>query len=204
MAQVLERAGERPAPASGTGEAAGAIGPILAELCAGPAPVVPPTRAKRQEAAGGGGGKARLRAIRGRMGIHALVYLARYRFGCPGLDPYNFAVSALHGVDSPALDRAIGSLEEVGLPGGMAWDRDGGFAALVRDHGGDGEWLAVAGLLCMIDDVVRMREDPPNRDDILAEALFMCGTFSRERMSVVYDDLCEMGLLGQDWQGPTE
>ena len=204
MAQVLEGAEERMAPSPSTGETAGALGQILAELCAGPAPVVPPTLVERR-AAPGGAGRARMRAIRGRMGIHALVYLARHRFGCPGLDPYNFAVSALHGVDSPVLERAIGSLEEIGPPGDMAWDEGGRFAALVRDHGGDGEWLAAAGLLCMIDDVVRTREDPPNRDDILAEARLACGAFTRARMSAVYDDLCEMGLLGQDaWEtGPS-
>lgn len=192
------------APASCTEEAMGALGPILAELCAGPAPVVPPTRVRRRGATGGDGGRARLRAIRGRMGVHALVYLARHKFGCPGLEAYNFAISALHGVDSPVLDRAIDSLEEVGLPGNMAWDEGGRFAALVRDHGGDGEWLAIAGLLCLIDDAVRTRGDPPNRDDVLAEALLECGTFSRERMSGVHDDLCEVGLLGQDWRGAQE
>lgn len=145
-----------------------------------------------------------MRAIRGRVGVHALVYLARHKFGCPGLDPYNFAISALHGVDSPALDRAIDSLEEIGLPGGMAWDGRDGFVALVRDHGDDGEWLAAAGLLCLIDDAVRTRGDPPNRDDILEEARRECGTFSRARMSGVYDDLCGLGLLGQGWRGPPE
>jgi len=193
MAQVLEGAGRRLAPGA---RESGDVGPILAELCAALAPGIP--RAGGDSGADGGG-RARMRAIRGRAGIHALVYLARHKFGCPGLDPYNFAVSALHGVDSPALDRAIDSLEEVGRPEGMAWDGEGRFAALVSDRGGDGEWLAAAALLCLIDDVIRTRGDPPNRDDVLEEARLACGTFSKARMSGVYDDLCKMGLLGQEW-----
>lgn len=193
MAQVLDKAGKRATPSA---REVGDVGPILAELCAAVAPLA--------RGDPGNVGEARMRAIRGRAGIHALVYLARHKFGCPGLDPYNFAVSALHGVDSPVLDSAIDALKEIGLPGCMAWDEDGRFAALVRDHGNDGEWLAVAGLLCMIDDVVRTRGDPPNRDDTLAEAFLECGTFSRARMSGVYDDLCKMGLLGQDWRGSRE
>ncbi|MDD9813896.1 MAG: hypothetical protein OXU37_06490 [Thaumarchaeota archaeon] len=203
MAQVVKRARGRMAPIPSAEEAMGTIGPILAELCAGPVPVVPPTRIERRAAAVGAG-VARRRAIRGRMGIHALVYLARYKFGCPGLDPYNFAASALHGVYSPVLARTICSLEEIGPPGGMAWDEGGRFAALVRDHGGDGEWLSAAGLLCMIDDAVRTREDPPSRENIVEEAHRECGTFSRARMSAIYDDLCEMGLLGQPVLGPWE
>lgn len=141
---------------------------------------------------------------RERAGVHALVYLARHRFGCPGLDDYDFAASAPDGVYSPRLDHALDSMGGAVVTGTMAWDSGGRFAKLVRGHAGDAEWLAIAALLCMIDDAVRTRGDPPNRGDLLEEARLECGAYTEDRMSSVYDDLCGMGLLGQDGQEPRE
>lgn len=187
------------------GETRRAIGPILA-MCAASRPGAAPPHGARKPGGGlvGEGIRfedgARMPGARERAGIHALVYLARHRFGCPGLDDYDFAASAPEGVHSPRLDHALDSLGGVAAPGAMEWDGGGGFARLVRGHGGDVEWLSIAALLCMIDDAVRTRGDPPNRGDLLEEARLECGAYAEDRMSSVYDDLCGMGLLGQDVQ----
>lgn len=209
MEPVLEGVKEYVSSAPRAGEARRTIGPILAEMCAVSRPVAEPLRGRppRTDFAGVGGedapleGRARLRAIRGRAGVHALVYLAKHRFACPGLDPYDFAASPTDGVHSPRLDLAIDSLGAVEVPSCLGWDADGRFAGLVRAHGDDGEWLSIAALLCMMDDAARTRGDPPDRDGLLDEARIECGAFTRSRMSSVYDDLCRMGLLGQDTAG---
>lgn len=212
MEPVLEGMREYISSAPREGEAARTIGPILAEMCAVSRPVGEPShRSRRQpprtDLVGVGEedvhpeGRARLRAIRGRAGVHALVYLAKHRFACPGLDPYDFAASPTDGVHSPRLAHAIDSLGAVEVPGGMGWDADGRFAGLVREHGDDGEWLSIAALLCMMDDAARTRGDPPDSGDLLDEACIECGTFTRSRMSAVYGDLCRLGLLGQEAPG---
>lgn len=198
MAQSLERVKGRAATAP---HARGAIEPILAELCAAARPGAQPPGSDRREDPGGDAGRARRQAIKGVMGVHALVYLAKHRFGCPGLEPYHFASSALSGVYSPALGTAIDSLETIGAPGGMEWDADGRFARLVRDRGGDGVWLSVAALLCMMDDAARTMGDLPGRWDLVEGGRVECGAFSRSRMSEVYDDLCEMGILERGARG---
>jgi len=195
------------------GEAERAIGPILAEMCAVSRPAGEPPRADRgrsprTDIVGAGredvppDGGARLPAIRGRAGAHALVYLAKHRFGCPGLDPYDFAASPTDGVHSPRLDHAIDSLGPVGVPGAIKWDADGRFAGLVSAHGSDVEWLSIAALLCMMDDAARTRGDPHDRDGLIDEACIECGAFARSRMLPVYYDLCRLGLLGQDATEP--
>jgi len=218
MKPVLASIREYVLSAPRAGEARRTIGPILAEMWAvsrpGAAPpgAAPPNgvhrRQRRDDIAGvepddaASGGTARLCAAMGRAGVHALVYLARHRFACPGLEPYDFAASAPDGVHSPRLDHALDSLGPVGVSGSMGWDTDGRFAGLVRERGGDAGWLSIAALLCMMDDAARTRGDVPDRDGLIDEACMWYGALARGRMPVVYDDLCRMGLLGQDRPEP--
>lgn len=91
------------------GEARRSFGPILAEMWAVSQPCAEPPngghrRPPRDDIAGvepdgaAPGGTARLRTAGGRAGVHALVYLAKHRFACPGLEPYDFAASVPDGV----------------------------------------------------------------------------------------------------------
>lgn len=188
-------------------EARRTIGPIFAELCAVSRSRNVPNGDWRRElriavedicGEGEESGRAgRLQAVERRMGAHALVYLAKRKFGCPGLEAYDFVISFSDGVSSPRLDLAIDSLDSIGSPGGMAWDVDGKFAGLVREHGTDHEWLSIAALICMMDDVMRTRGDGPSRNDLLEEAHLECCCFSRRRLSEVHDDLQALGLLEQ-------
>ena len=91
----------------------------------------------------------------GRARVHALVCLAKRRFACPGLEPYDFAALAPDGVRSPRLDRALYSLGAVGVSGSRGRDTDGRFAGLVRKRGGDAGWLSIAALPCMMDEAAR-------------------------------------------------
>ena len=202
MKPILEGVREYISSAPRAGEVGRTIVPILAAMRAAPQNGGLRNRSQSDLACIGTagaipGGTARLRAAGGRAGAHAIVYLAKHRFACPGLEPYDFAASAQDGVHSPRLDHAIDSLGAVEAPGGMGWDRDGRFAGLVREHGGDTEWLSIAALLCMMDDAARTMGDATSRDDLLDEACIECGAFARGRMSAVYDDLCGLGLLGQ-------
>ena len=208
MKPVLASIREYVSSAPRAGEARRTIGPILAEMWAvSPPGAAPPNVVRRRQRlddiAGvepddaAAGDTARLCAAMGRASVHALVYLARHRFACPGLEPYDFAASAPDGVRSPRLDCALDSLGPVGASGSMGWDTDGRFAGLVRERGGDAGWLSIAALLCMMDDAARIMGDVPGRDGLIDEACMLCGALARARMPAVYDDLCRMGLLGQ-------
>lgn len=211
MEPVLEGVREYISSAPRAGEAGRTIGPILAGLLAAPRPVAAPQIGGRRPPGNGfagaaledvaPGGTARLRAAGGRAAAHALVYLAKHRFACPGLEPYDFAASAPDGVRSPRLDRAIDSLGAAEAPGGMRWDTGGRFAGLVREHGDDAEWLSIAALLCMMEDAARTRGDDPDRRGLIDEARIECGALAGSRMPEVYDDLCRMGLLEQGMPG---
>jgi len=130
-----------------------------------------------------------------RMGVHALVYLARRLFGCPGLEPYDFYVSPPGSVSSTRLDLALDRLETVKGAGGLDWDRDGRFAMLVSRHGRDHEWLSIAALIFMVRDTLDEQGDSTRRNDLLEEAHLECYGFTRGRLSKVYDDLLQARLL---------
>ncbi|MDD9809435.1 MAG: hypothetical protein OXU37_08755 [Thaumarchaeota archaeon] len=207
MASILDGIGKYMASAPSADEARGTIGPVIAALCAVSRPAAAPHRDWRRalgisfedicDEHEASGGAERLRAVGRRMGVHALVYLAKRKFGCPGLDAYGFFISFSDGVSSTRLDLAIDSLDSLGSPAGMEWDRHGRFASLLRERGADHEWLSIAALICMMDDVMRTRGDDPGRNDLLEEAHLECSRFARRRLSDVHDDLQGLGLLEQ-------
>jgi len=203
MSQSLARPGacaNAPHAASG-----GALGPILAALCRVVSPGAAPPHMDYRRALGanpdvtsGGacpGGEDPARAFRRRMAAHALVYLARHKFGCPGLDAYNFGLTCPNGVFSRELDRELEDPGMAGRGGEMKWDADGRFARLVAEHGQDPDWLCIAAAICILDHALNAWELAPSRNDLLEEVHLECNVFSRGRMSQVHDELCEHGIV---------
>lgn len=204
MGSLISNPEEYMATVPGEGELRRTIGPILAALCRAVSPRKSPGKNYKgllgidfSEVDRMGhvyDDELRERTLARRMGVHALVYLARRRFGCPGLEPYDFHVSPPDSVSSLRLDLAIDSLESIRGVGGMDWD-DGGFAELVRTRGRDPEWLSIAALILAVRDILAGRGESTCRNDLLEEAHLECYELPRRRMSEVYDDLLKKGPL---------
>ncbi|RNJ72260.1 MAG: hypothetical protein EB824_03500 [Thaumarchaeota archaeon S15] len=186
----------------GAGGTGNTLYPILAALCRAATPGAEPSRADCRRALGaepaGSGDGDRPQAFRRRMGVHALVYLARHEFGCPGLEQYNFRISPPHGVFSSELDPVIRKVDTCDPDGGMAWDADGRFSDLVVEHGQDPDWLCIAASICLLRYTMCGWEMAPSQNDLLEEVHLECNVFSRKRMTQVHGELHRHGLFGQN------
>ncbi len=204
MGQLMADPEEYMAAVPSEGELRRTIGPILAALCRAVSPRKSPGKnykgllgidfAEIDRTGIIYDERLREQTLARRMGVHALVYLARRMFGCPGLEPYDFHVSPPGSVSSLRLDLAIDRLESLKGVGGMDWD-DGRFAALVGRRGRDHEWLSIAALILVIRDILARRGESTSRNGLLEEAHLECYGLPRRRMSEVYDDLLKGGLL---------
>lgn len=120
--------------------------------------------------------------------MHAAVYLARENFGCPGLEGCAFDADE-GGVFSVTLEDALGEMTDLDGAGDMEWDVDGRFARFLARRGGNHGWMVAAAAIHAAYTRMRGGGVPFSRSDLLERVNSTCRGFSREHLSLVYEEM---------------
>ena len=124
-----------------------------------------------------------------RLMLNILVYFARHKFDCPGLERYfyRWGISSKY---SLMLESDLGSVTNLHSEPALEWDRKDEFVRFAQAHGHDVEWLEIASSICHAEDELRKKSMPVTREGVIAEA---CEWFiiNRNRVPSVYDEMAK-------------
>ena len=125
-----------------------------------------------------------------RLSLNMLVYFAKHRFGCPGLERYVFDWSAVS-TFSMKLEHDFDDMKGFHSEPAQEWDRKAEFVEFARKHGNDVEWLQIASAICYIDDEMMKDSVTLTREEMIDEAC-QWYIFHPEAVPGVYDDIADM------------
>ena len=130
-----------------------------------------------------------------RLALNILVYFAKHRFGCPGLErfDYEWSISSPHSI---RLEIDLDDITDLHSEPAQEWDRKAEFVKFAQKHGNDAEWLQIAATICHIEDEMRKDSVTPTREEMIDEAR-QWYIYNSKAVPGVYDDIADMLVRGR-------
>ena len=125
-----------------------------------------------------------------RLSLNILVYFAKHRFGCPGLERYDYdwSISSPHAL---MIEVDLDDITDLHSEPAQEWGRKDEFVKFAQKHGNDAEWLQIASTICHIEDEMMKDSVTLTRDEMIDEAR-QWYIFNSKAVPGVYDDIADM------------